>query len=141
MADEADKKEYEIGFLLKNEEDFAALVNMLRQHEAEITYEGQLRRLSLAYEIKGESQAVFGYAHFRIDPSLVTALANDLKTSSPLLRSLVITPPFTKGRVPLAPKMMRPSAPAAVPRMPAPRSSPMPLSNEALEKKIEEILQ
>jgi hypothetical protein len=65
-------------------------------------------------------------------------LIAELERESGIIRSLVITPPPEKPKPRMNPKerMMRKGEDAPIPPV-----SAEPLSNEALEKKIEEILQ
>jgi ribosomal protein S6 len=136
-----DRKDYEISFLVKEEADAEGVSRLLKQHSAEVAAGGSLKPLVLAYKIKKQTHAYFGYAHFSALPSSLPALQRDLETNPLILRFLVITPPFMRMRT-YTPRV-KPSIPvrqsAALGEMTAP--SPLPLSNEALEKKIEEILQ
>ena len=134
-----DKKDYEIGFLLRNEGDAQEIIKLLKQHEAEITFEGPLKKIALAYKIEHTLEAYFGYLHFKLSPEKVSDLDRDLKNKPAILRFLIITPPFVKMR---AQTGLRPRDAQPVQPQPATvATSASPLSNEALEKKIEEILQ
>ncbi len=135
-----EKKEYEVAFLAKEEGDVAELRMIIGQHNGDITFEGPVRRINLAYKIKKESQAHFGYFYVHIVPSDVPALNHDLLTRSKLTRFMVIRAPGVKAKTltsvkprSIPPKEIRPVA--------EPKIGVAPLSNEALEKKIEEILQ
>lgn len=136
-----DRKDYEISFLVKDEADAENVARLLKQHGAEIATGGSLKPLVLAYKIKKQTHAYFGYAHFSALPSALPALQRDLETNPLILRFLVITPPFMRMRT-YTPRM-KPSSPVrqsvSLGDMTPPSS--LPLSNEALEKKIEEILQ
>ncbi len=135
------KKQYEIGFLVPSEESAPELVAMLKRYEADITNEGTLKRIRLAYPIKKETSAVFGYFHFKAEPEKAKALEQDLRTNSMVIRSIIVRlpKPSKKGSGSGEGKSARPSATAA---RPATEQKVAPsLSNEALEKKIEEILQ
>lgn len=142
--DEKDLKEYEISALFKAENDVPSFLGLLRQHGAEITMESPLRRLALAYPIKKETQAEFGCFHFRAKPDAIAQISKDLETSSIVLRSLIITPPFVKAKPqPLTPRVKtgEPETKTEIIDRPLQKKPALPLSNEALEKKIEEILQ
>ena len=134
------QKHYEIAFLAASEDAAQELVSLLKRHHAEITQEGPLKRIRLAYKIKKETQAHFGFLQFRALPDVAKALEQELRTKQSVLRFLVVKLPKTAPRkVNLEPftKPSRPvtrTTPLAKPVVPA-------LSNEALEKKIEEILQ
>lgn len=133
--DSEDKKEYEISFLLKHEGDAQEVLKLLKQHGAEITFEGPLKHLQLTYKIKHHTEASFGYLHFKLAPGHLAELNHDLGTKPAIIRFLIITPPFMRARVSQPKREAPPIQPSTQPK------SALPLSNEALEKKIEEILQ
>lgn len=133
--DEVELKDYEISFLLGQEKDVEDVLKLLKSEEAEIIFEGTLKKISLAYKIKKQSEAYFGYLHFRMPKDKVKLLEKDLLTASTILRSLIITPPFVRPKPEPRARQQR-TAPAAPPAQVG-----MPLSNEAIERKIEEILQ
>ncbi len=132
-ATETVKKEYEIAFLVRDEVAVEDLVRLLSQHQAEIKSEAPLRRIALAYKIKKESAAYFGVYQFEAQAEQVKALEHDLRISSSVIRALIVKHPS--------------KAPGERPRTGHPRpasekkAAAPALSNEALEKKIEEILQ
>lgn len=132
---------YEISFLAKDEADAKKGLDFLRRHGAEITFEGPVEMIRLAYPIRHETSAYFGYAHVTLPKSDVPALTHDLRAQGFFLRVLIVTPPFAKMRPRVS---LRPRAHEAVGAPPVslerPSASSLPLSNEALEKKIEEIL-
>ncbi len=139
---ESEIKEYEVGFLTREEQGKAAVRDLLLRHGGEIYFEGPFEKTPLAYPIKKESSAWFGYFHFKADSAEMPLIQKDLRDETAVLRSLLLTPPFAKRE----PRMMapRPRMKGSVPTGPAPaekrRPEGLPLSNEALEKKIEEIL-
>jgi ribosomal protein S6 len=144
--DEKEKKEYELAVLIKQEEDLALVTTLVRQHNGEITLEPRAKRLTLAYEIKKNKEAVFAHMNFRALGEDAKSLESDLNNKAEVLRSLIIADPVSMqmtadASAQAAPKrrtrVMRPTA-APTEGKPA---APQPLSNEALEKKIEEILQ
>lgn len=131
-----DKKNYEISYLLRSEAGMGEVSRLLRQHEGEILEEVPPKNIALAYKIEKLTSAPFGYTIFSMSPENVPELGKNLKTNQGLLRFLIITPPFTKQEVTPSPRRSR-SAPEKTGD--SSKSSPS-LSNEALEKKIEEIL-
>lgn len=137
-----DKKSYEISFLVKEESAVNRITTLIRQHGGDITLETPVRSLALSYKIKKESTLNFGYLHFDMLPEELPALDRNLKTATEVVRFLIITPPFVKAKATSSP-LSRPRATKSAPsKMVQEMSkSPAPLSNEALEKKIEEILQ
>ncbi len=144
--EEKDKKEYELGVLILREEDLPGVLALLAQHHADITSEARAKRLAMAYEIKGHKEGVFASVTFKAYGDEVKELEHDLRLRADVLRSIVVKLPKPSLRP--APSA---SAPAPVSGEPyahttprtAPESrpaAPKPLSNEALEKKLEEIL-
>lgn len=140
MEKEIDKKEYELAFLLKDRNTESVAENLVKQHGGEVTFKGPVTETALAYPIKKQKQAHFGYLHFTALPSEVEKMMHDANLNQAILRVLIITPPVGKGPVSLrASKSERngkksaegASAPAVVGGM---------LTNEALEEKLEEIL-
>ena len=147
--EDKDKKEYELALLLKSEDNLAGVLTLVGQHNAEGVSEPRAKRLQLSYEIKKHTEAVFVYFTFKAFGDDIKALEHDLNTHADVLRFMVIAspapaernatsamPPREERRSRAAPSYSAPVTPE-VPR-PAPSK---PLSNEALEKKIEEILQ
>jgi ribosomal protein S6 len=150
--DEKEKKEYEFAVLVKSEEDLASVVAFVKAHDAEISMEPRAKKLTFAYEVKKVKEGVFANLNFKALPEDAKALENDLHTKSEVLRSMIIASPppaETPSREMAGPGGDRyerrprtssgPSAHAAT--SDAKPAAPRPLSNEALEKKIEEILQ
>jgi len=143
--DEKNLKDYEIGFLAKDEKGTEVVLSTLKQRGAEILLEGPVERITLAYPIEHETSAFFGYMHFRVAPAALADIRGDLAHQPSVLRSLIITPPFMKQKPrwdggksrPIAAKL--PTTTTASQSAPEPKAS-LPLSNEALEKQIEEIL-
>lgn len=140
MENEKDKKHYELAYLAKSEDAAREVTEMVKSIGAEVSFEAPLSKLPLAYPVKKEKAAHFGYLHFISAPDLIADLDRSLKTLPSVLRFLIITPPFVKaqGRSERTFSAGAPRTKSAAPRMSQPK--PAPLSNEALEKKIEEIL-
>jgi len=134
--DQNQKKEYELAFLLKEETDAPSLIEALKEMGAEVELEGPVRKIALTYEIKKEKSAYFGFVQFFMEPALAKSLEATLNLRAELLRFLLMTPPTAKGRP--QPQAANPQRPAAKPY--EPKAVAPVLSNEALEKKIEEIL-
>lgn len=141
--DSAGKKKYELSFLVKSENDVREVLKLLAQHQAEILGERPLKKLNLAYEINRVPQAYFGSINFTGAPADAKSLERDLGANAAVLRALIVKLPKEKI-APIATGEFRapakPLAPRRPPRVEMPQQ-PKPLSNEAIEKKIEEILQ
>lgn len=138
------KRKYEIGFIIKTE-DASVISQSLKNREFVVLTENPIEKIQLAYPIEKESYGYFGYSHFEGDPAAVKNLKDDFKLNPEVLRYLIITPPFVKkpawrqtapDRMPEEPKFV-PSAVKQDRQSPPVESI---LTNEALEKKIEEIL-
>ncbi len=138
-------KNYELAFLLGSEEDYGELVKIARASNVEIKGEGRPAKIKLAYPIKKESFAYFGDLRFSADPGAIEALNKALRNNQKILRFFIINKSAiekTENR-----KIERSSRYAAEPekapervfRPLAPEKSGS-LTNEALEKKLEEIL-
>lgn len=138
---EIKKRKYELAFVIKSE-DVSVIAKLLASGGFTVLTENPLEKIQLAYPIKKENYAYFGYCHFEGEPAAIKNLRTGLKLNSEVLRYLMITPPFIKKPV------WRKSEPTnsqeeAKFNPPANRQSPSTepaLTNEALEKKIEEIL-
>ena len=62
------KRLYEISFLLQKEEDVTEVAQLLEEHGATVTDEGEVKKLAFAYPIDRISEGYFGYLHATIDP-------------------------------------------------------------------------
>ncbi|MEK7093780.1 MAG: 30S ribosomal protein S6 [Patescibacteria group bacterium] len=146
MDTEENKKNYEISFLLKEEADLKAFLETLKQYEAEISFEGPVKKITLAYEIQKQTSALFGYVRFTAPADQIPELNHTLTLRGPALRFLIVN--FVPGQLPssqVSTSQMVVSEPAT--SVLVSQSEPvvsvthaLPLSNEDLEKKIEEIL-
>lgn len=141
--EEKDKKEYELAVLLLREEDLSGVLSLLTEHHAEITSEARAKRLAFAYEINKHKEGVFATITFKAFGDEVKELEHALGLRAEVLRSLVVKTPKTSSR-PAAvgtSSLAGDRAPRAASASSEQRSStPKSLSNEALEKKLEEIL-
>jgi ribosomal protein S6 len=132
-----DKKEYEIAYLARTEEDAAGIVAQVRA-EGETREERSAGRIKLSYEIEGEAEALFGVLKAMLEPAAAKRLEDAFRMDKRVMRSLIMI-------VDIKGKRKGGDAPRIEPASPRParpvEPQSMPLSNEALEKKIEEILQ
>jgi ribosomal protein S6 len=145
--EDKDKKEYELALLLKSEENLGGVLTLVSSHHGEGASEPRAKRLQLAYEIKKHTEAVFAYFTFKMFGDDIKALEQELNTRPDVIRFMVIASPALAERTATSPMPLREerrprSATPSSPSSDAPRSTApsRPLSNEALEKKIEEIL-
>ena len=136
--DEDNKKEYEIGFVVLEEDDAKKIAETLRLFGAEIVLEGPLQKVALGYRIRKATHGVFGYLHFWALTAKIKEINREFSVNTSILRFLIIQPPFLK------PKKSAIRSGAELPKQNLPVEPKQPsvrLSNEALEKKLEEILQ
>lgn len=126
-------REYEISFILKND-DQSLILKALKDNAFAILKETALNKVKLAYPIKKENQAYFGYVNFQGQPGSITDLIAGLKMLPEALRFLIITPPIVKKTRENGFSSRRRFIKKEI------INAPAVLSNEALEKKIEEIL-
>ena len=136
-----ERKSYEIGYLVRDEEGTSALVGHLKRYDAEVLLEGETRSIKLAYPVRHLLSAYFGYIHFKVDPGVIGDLNNALKLNSQIIRFLIVTPPFTKERSQrLGTEPVRPEKRAIKPNIEFSEKPEAVVSNDLLEEKLEEIL-
>lgn len=142
--EEINKKEYEISVLLKNEEDIKEMRDLMKKHGFEITFESPFKRMSLSYEIKKETSAVFGWFYILSETSAIKDFTKEIKVEPWCIRSLVITDPvkreFDRGE-----GQERQYRKEATPKIKEvkkeeEKTTSDAVTNEDLEKKLEEIL-
>ena len=140
MNQDKEKKEYEIAFLAKMPE-VSSVTDLLNKYGAEIFYQSPVSEVRLAYSIKKQRQAYFGFCQFRAEPEAVEKVQQALRLNSSILRFLAVSSPIKKSE-----KLQRPAAEIKYSRRKlepsAVESAPIGgiLTNEALEEKLEEIL-
>jgi len=128
-------KSYELAFLVKEETDAPAVEAMVKAREGAVKAVAPLKRTALAYKIKKESSAFFGVLNVEMEAAEAKALEHDLQMSPIVLRSLLVIPdPIDTGKRPTGPRT--PSAEGAAPRK---KEEVAGLSNEILQKQIEEL--
>ncbi len=144
-------KNYELAYLLKSEEDYKEILYSVNGAEIQIASEGQLSKIKLAYPIKKESFAYFGYLYLTANPESVKNLSEALRSNLKILRFLIFIKPPVKSPESIKPSRTRPSrepsehakTPESAifrPKAPTAPGRAQNLSNEALEKRLEEIL-
>ncbi len=104
--------------------------NLLKDMGLEIISEGGVTEMRLAYPIKKETRANFGYLHFGAEPRAANSLRDSLQLNTNVLRFLIVTPPFIKiqSRREEGNYRVRPVV-----------ETHPEISNDALEEKLEEI--
>src|SRR3989344_3364610 len=138
MDQDTARKDYEISFLVKEEKDAEGVAHLLGKTGGEVTLRGPVEKITLSYPIKKEMSAYFGFFHFSFPAARMAEFRKNLQTEQAVLRFLIVSPPFVKAAPRGISRQRMAPPPAPVARQPI---VPAPLSNEALERKIEEILQ
>ncbi|MEK7593525.1 MAG: 30S ribosomal protein S6 [Patescibacteria group bacterium] len=137
---EKEQKNYEIGFLTRTEDDKNEIIKVLEGQKASIAKSGSLSRIKLAYPIQKEPSAYFDYFIFSALPEAIEKISQSLKLNLKILRFLIVTPPAIGIQKP-APRFRKAVLPKPVVKKPAVEKIPLQqVSNEMLEKKLEEIL-
>lgn len=140
---DSEQKKYEIGFLAKSDADREQLIKILENHGASIIDSGNFSRLRLAYPIKKENSAHFGYLHFSSTAEAIKKIGSDLKLNAGILRFLILTPPIIKSIKYSVEKPKKTIAPETERKeeIKLGEAKPIsPLTNKDLEEKLEEIL-
>lgn len=129
---------YELTFYVAAE-DAAPVRALVVKHGGAVLSERQLQKVHFGYPIAKQQFAFLGVISFSADPSVIAALQNDLTLSGTAIRFQIGRKVERKERKPMPAEDAKPSADGT--RAPS-RIKPFDatLSNEALEKKIEEIL-
>ncbi len=137
---EKEQKNYEIGFLTRTEGDKNEIIKALEEQKISIAKSGGLSKIKLAYPIQKESSAYFDYLIFSAQPEAIEKISQNLKLNLKILRFLIITPP-TIGIQKSASRFRKTVLPKPIVKKPAVEKIPLQqVSNEMLEKKLEEIL-
>ncbi|MEK7508094.1 MAG: 30S ribosomal protein S6 [Patescibacteria group bacterium] len=141
-------RDYEIAFLLQQEELLSNILKVFGQYKIEIKSEGSVKKIRLAYDIAKAKEAYFVFFHVSALPDDMKLLEAALKNNAQVLRFLILRLFGTKVERDEASKRssrpsFRPSLRRSAGLSPAAVDSRQSsaISNEALEKKIEEILQ
>lgn len=139
-------KQYELSLVLQSEESYPEVLGLIKNKGFTVLKENSLARIKLMYPIKKQLSGVFTHLILDISPDRVSGLDSELKTISGVLRFLIVTPPVKekteRGSRPLRDMKPRSSKPRGeAPEKKEPRKgTPEVISNELLEKKLEEIL-
>ncbi len=134
---------HEITYLLKSEEDAPLVSEIIRGAGAHVEHEEPLRKIQLAYPIRREAFAFLGILRIRGEAPQITEFDSRLRGEDRILRYLITRPLFPRAAGDRALREGRPSGGPATEGRRTFVSQPAShtLSNEALQEKIEEILQ
>ncbi|MEI6479228.1 MAG: 30S ribosomal protein S6 [bacterium] len=132
------KNRYELSFVTQSEEA-TSVKALLAKNNAQIVNERPISKIQLAYKINKQGYGFTGTTEFWANAESVVSLRKDLQLEKDVLRGIIIKLKEIKiGEVGVEEKSSEktPSGPQRIRNM-----FSGVLSNEALEKKIEEILQ
>lgn len=146
---DGNSKNYEVGYLLApsmtEEEALARAGEVSSVIEAE---HGMIRHLEtpkkrkLAYEVKKQSTAYFGWTTFNAGSDAIARIGKKIREMPMVLRHMI-----TEEQIETRKPFIRPFAPRPMAGMPAPKAIPREeqrpdekLDLEALDKRLEEIL-
>jgi len=145
--DTTDQKEYELSFIIPSEDDVKTVAETVLRHNGVIVRRQPPRKISLAFPIHKHREAYFGFFIISLNPANVFSLNHDLNMTGSVIRFLIVSPvavsaPASTDVSPDAVKPVHsPSRHREPAALPIPPASSGTLTNEALEKKLEEILQ
>lgn len=138
---EENKSLYEISFIQEGEHE-GIPKKVIEKHGGQVVEDKPLVRIRFAYPIKKQTQGFFGVMRFCVDPLKVGMIDADLKFEKEVLRAIIVQ--FSEkdkneeAALEGQENRMRRGKFVRTERKPGYEPA---LSNEALEKKIEEILQ
>ncbi|MFH1193109.1 MAG: 30S ribosomal protein S6 [Candidatus Jorgensenbacteria bacterium] len=130
---------FEISYL-EREEGTGGLRAAIERNHGRVIAEKPLEKVRLAYPIRKHPYAFLGCIEFSMEPSLLAEFRAELNLNSEVLRILLHR--ATRPEASTASESPKFDATPRVrpPRPARPKADPAILTNEALEKKIEEIL-
>ncbi|MBI4034153.1 MAG: 30S ribosomal protein S6 [Candidatus Brennerbacteria bacterium] len=130
---------YEASFILK-EEDTSSVKAIFFRHGAEISGDENPGKIRLAYPVKNTEYGYFSSFRFSAPSENLKKIFDDLKLEEGVFRYLITKAIASKTEAREEGKT--PGAAAVYKKQEEPKHHPEPvLTNEELEKKIEEILQ
>ena len=144
-----DQKNYEFAYLLNPsipEAEVSAvaakLATMIQENNGIIRHQEEAHRRQLAYPIKKERRAYFGYVTFSMLPEHITNCKKKFADETYLLRSLLLEEDMTPRNFPPRRMYTPRTNPLHIkpPAMQAEETHEEKLDLEALDKKLEEIL-
>ena len=149
MMDGDTTKQYEISLVLKSEEDYNSVLAFIKTRVTQVLKENSPRRLRFAYPIEKEETGFFAWLIIEASSGVVPELQKALDMNPAVLRSLIITPPVpakSERKIPRTKenkeKPLEGESVTVVPQREVVRrqATSDSISNEVLEKKLEEIL-
>lgn len=127
---------YELAFLLKEPAAEKVITDIINRYKAAVIYKPPLKDIKLAYPIKKYLSAFFGFIQFKINPQDIQKIRESLKLEQSALRFLIIIPSAAKEKeIEKKTEIKR-----GLKKEDKEISPKKVLTNEALEKTLEEIL-
>ncbi len=138
IEEKSENNLYELTFLLA-QENSAKAREIIEKNGGKVNQEKTFAKIHLTYPILKQSYAFMGGFQFEILPSAVDKLTKNLHLDGGLIRFMISRAKSSNGvsARPTRSFVPRSASTQRLVRKPAPESS---LTNEAIEKKIEEIL-
>ncbi|HEY4523738.1 MAG TPA: 30S ribosomal protein S6 [Candidatus Paceibacterota bacterium] len=140
-------KKYELSLMLKTEEAVESVLLLIKNQDGVVLEKSLIQKAKLTYPIKKETNAFFFSVVLSLLPEKVLALDRELKLLRDVLRFLIITPPIVKEERSERPQRLVKPRPESSQKPEEYREhavtkekEPEVLTNELLEKKLEEIL-
>lgn len=136
---------YELAYVLRVGESDSALKQVLQKNGATIVKEQPASQIQLAYPIKKQGVALFGYLHLTLsDSAAVKQISDALQLTDSVLRFIIVkVPQGKKAKASAARRERTEVAPTSDKKAPAAAASVDRLdglSNEKLSQTLEEIL-
>lgn len=141
-----EKREYELSFLLRDEQHISAIDSLMKRFGFEVASQSDIRRIMLAYPIKKEQSAFFGFMFFMAEPSKIAEFSHELQLEGDVLRFIVVSEPIKPAKrererdMDVAPQRTEASPEAPIEHKSEEKKGSDVVTNEDLEKKLEEIL-
>ncbi|MGB9608962.1 MAG: 30S ribosomal protein S6 [Minisyncoccia bacterium] len=131
-------KKYEVSFLVDDPLIEGEVLNLLNKIGATILFQKNAEKINLAYKIKGRTSAFFGYIYFETFPEKVVEFDKLLHQNKNLLRFMIVSDPFIRENKNNQDKKSETYNQKSKIKY---GQNETVLTNEALEKKLEEILE
>ncbi len=138
---EQERFNYEVSFIVKNEEDASFLARIFEKNKAEIINAGVLVKMNAAYQIKKQNLVYLGTMLFLCDSECVEKLSGDLRLEDRLLRFMIRRVKNEALRETRTPVVLREKIERKrfIPSKAANKNFEAVLTNEALQEKIDEL--
>jgi len=138
---EQERFNYEVSFIVKNEEDASFLARIFEKNKAEIINAGVLVKMNAAYQIRKQNLVYLGTTLFLCDSECVEKLSDDLRLEDRLLRFMIRRVKNEASRETRTPVVLREKIERKrfIPSKVANKNFEAVLTNEALQEKIDEL--